>query len=141
MRYTGPGNGNDILLTRDGFSLQRVEVNHSPYSAAFKETGVSADNNTPVTDMMDYYIAEFLKRNGSLSIDIVAKEPAMLSDQLGFKIIMSMKNDKGLRYRIVSYGCFNASGIYEMVFWAPELHYAERDFPEFQKMVESFTIL
>lgn len=134
-------NPNDLLLTRDGFSLQRVAINHNTFKKAFEKTEVEVSQDTLLTDFIDYYVAEFLKRNEELSLEVDAKLPAVVGGLDGFKVTMHATNKKGLTYNIVAYGCLDEEGVYDLVFWAPEIHYFERDLPEFEKVVESFTVL
>ena len=129
------------MITKDGLSIQRITIAKYSLDKAFTKSEKTLTADMLVTDVMDYYIAELQQKNEGLTVEVEAKEPAIISGQEGFKVNVLLTAPDGLKYRLHSYGLLSRDGFYEISYEAPVIHYFSRDLPVFEKAKDSFRLI
>jgi hypothetical protein len=130
-----------MFITKDGPELQFIQVAKFTHKDAFKAIEVEISKDTLVSELAEYYVANYKKLREGLNVTHVETRPATISGHSGFRSHLEFVNARGLVFDIVVYGFANEDGFYELVYQAPRLHYFERDLPAFEALVQSFTLL
>jgi len=130
-----------ILVSIDGPALQSFTIKHENFDKAFGTTKTEVTTDTLSYELMEYYIAEYKAKAGNRVIEVESKEAAMISGKEGFRVGMWYKNQGGLRFKQVTYGCINGSEIYTLTYHAPVLYYFDKNVVEFEASVKTFLIL
>jgi len=134
-------NKNGLVASTDGPVLQSFAINHQSLEKAFKTTKAEINANTLSYELMEYYIAEVKANSTNQTVNIESKKAAMLSGKDGFRVVMQYKNEDGLRFKQITYGCINESEMYTLSYHAPVLYYFDKNVAEFETSTKSFLIL
>lgn len=132
---------NSIVASTDGPSLQSFAVVQKDLKKAFETTKVEVDANTLTYELMEYYIAEYKANSGDQVIEVESKEAAEMSGKDGFKVVLLYKNQEGLRFKQVTYGCMDESKLYLLSYHAPVLYYFDKNVADFESSARTFQIL
>jgi len=134
-------NNNSVVASTDGPNLQSFVVIQKELKDSFKTTKVEVDANILSYELMEYFIAEFKANSGDVVVEVESKEAAEVSGQDGFRVVFTYKNQKGLRFKQIVYGCNNASKLYTLTYHAPVLYYFDKNVAEFENSTKTFQIL
>ena len=69
---------------------------------------------------------------------MLENEPATVSGKEGFRVRVAYRNPRGLEIHEEVYGVVAQSRLYLLVYRAPRLYYFPKNYPDFQRTVESF---
>ncbi|MGI9281199.1 MAG: hypothetical protein ACR2PX_16455 [Endozoicomonas sp.] len=136
----GP-NQNAVFLTEEGPHLQKVMMQRYDHKKAFESIKKTSSEEMMPIELADYYLASFKKERDGLEVEQLDIKPVKLSGQAAFRMLLQTTTSRGLKINTLAYGLSSKKGFYELSYSAPELHYFERDLPEFEKMVKSFEAL
>lgn len=141
VQATGPENGNSLLISRDGFSLQSIKIEALKHDKAFESQKKSANLTMPISDLAELEIAEIkAKSTNASSLRVLENTLTNVANQKAFRIHYQYLNDKGLRFEQIVYGLINAKNYYKISYMAPTLHYFSRDKAQFDQAVSSFRL-
>ncbi|MDY6904033.1 MAG: hypothetical protein SWH61_05035 [Thermodesulfobacteriota bacterium] len=135
------GHKEQVLLTKDGTSLQYISIMRLDYNQAFPAMEVMITKDTLVTELAEYFFTDFKKRYNDVQVEKIDTRPATIAGFKGFRSHLEFANAKGLLIETVAYGFVNENGYYEFEYQAPKLHYFKRDIKTFEKIVGSFKFL
>jgi len=138
MRFAPDSDGID--LTRDGFGLNRIEINRRALDKAFPYLKKGADPAMLPSELAEMQIAEAKSAERELLITVKDNAPALLDGKAAYRLHLMHKNDRGLAFDRVIYGLVTSKGYFTLSFTAPALHYSARDLPAFEKAVDSFKL-
>lgn len=127
-----------ILITRDGFLLQAIEVRRLDHDKAFADIEKSSSADMLPSELAELTVAEARASSGAEHLQVLSNEPVEIGGRPGFRLQLQIRNPRGLRYERVIYGMADADGFYQLTYQAPRLHYFERDLQAFEAMVRSF---
>lgn len=128
-----------ILLTRDGFGLQTIEVRRAAHDKAFPTIKKQWDANMLPFELAELVVAEFKAQGERHAASVMLNEPAKIGGSIpGVHLRLHYKNDKGLQIERDIYAYADAKGIYTLAYEAPSLHYFARDQKLFEAVVGSF---
>lgn len=130
----------DLIVTRDGPSLQRVVVTSSELG---KPLGVGASKRAVVAGMSPLEAAEVvvdaLGATGSRP-RVLDNQPLELAGRAGFRLLAAFDLDDGLHMRALVCGILTDQRFFWLAYIAPERHYFELDLATFEELVRSFRL-
>lgn len=133
------------FITKEGPGIQKIWIEQvhreKAFEALFKKKETKLEKDVLVTELAEYYIADF--KMVSQGVQVTHKEtlPALIDDKQGFKILMEYANTEGLIFEVVTYGFLHEDHLYTLTLHAPRLFFYDRDLPVFESMVDSFTLI
>jgi len=133
-------NNNFTLITRDSPYIQAIEINKFTHKNAFSQTGVTINENTLVTELAEYYIANYKAVNSGASINHLETKPAKIDGNSAFRLHLEHINSRGLIFDVIIYGFTDKSNFYHLLYRAPRIHYFEKDLQTFETVVQSFQV-
>jgi hypothetical protein len=126
-----------LLVTRDGPSLQRIQVGSStvgrPLGIGYGPRPVSA-GMTPA-DLADLAVEDV--RATYADVHVVERGTATLTDREAVRVVVSYVDGEGLRRRAAFCGVLEGERAYYAVYFAPERYYFALDLPVFEEVARS----
>ena len=130
-----------LLVSRDGFLLNAIEVSRQPLKEAFPKTKKAATDSMLPAELAELEIAEIKAEDQyTAALNVIENEPAEIDGHEGFRIRVSFKNARGLEIQRVAAGFADKAAYYRLAFQAPMLYYFGTYYPEFQKTLASFQL-
>jgi len=129
-----------IIITRDGPSLQRIMINRYPHIAVFAKIGVVISESTLVTELAEYYVAAYKEGAYGYEVNVLENMPADIDGNDGFRLHLEFAGDRGLMFDSIVYGFADERYFYHIIYQAPRLHYFAKYLPDFEKVVQSFSL-
>lgn len=129
------------FITKEGPYVQKIRVSQTPKKNLFRATKVKLKDDVLVTELAEYYIAEYKKTNSRVTVNHIDTLPATIDQKQGFKVVMNFINSKGLVFDVIVYGLYHKDHLYTLYYHAPRLHFFERDLHVFESVVKSFVLL
>lgn len=129
--------------TRDGPELQVIFVDFRAHKNAFKALKKSSSPDMMPQEMAESLVADMTKERGLENVQMLANEPAVVSDKPGFKLrfeYLMPVNRGAVRVREIIAGAAGKAGLYLVGYRAPVLYYFDRDVDQFSDALKSFTI-
>lgn len=127
-----------VTATRDGTGIHTIVLTRRYPDTAFPTIKKKSNANMLPLEAADLYVSELRKRTGLERLKVLSNKPAQVNGKQGFQMVMEFKNDDGLRIRIVSHGFIDKTGFYTINYRAPALHYYDRDYNDYVRLVRSF---
>lgn len=130
-----------VIVTRDGFGLQRIMITRAEAKDAFPKIKKPAGDKLLASELAELQIAE-LKSSGSQLANLTVLEnlPARVGDRTGFRLRIRFQNDDGLAFDQVWCGVLDKGHYYLISFHAPELYYFDKYLPDFDLTLASFKL-
>ncbi len=133
------------FITKEGPGIQKIWIEQThrekAFQALFSEKETKLEKDVMVTELAEYYIANFKMMNQGFQVTHKETLPAVIDQKQGFKILMGYANAEGLVFDVVVYGFMHDDYVYTLFFQAPRLYYFERDLPVFESVKESFVLI
>ena len=130
-----------LLVSRDGFLLNVIEVSRQPLKEAFPRTKKASTDSMLPAELAELEIAEIKAEDQyTAALNVIENEPAEIDGHEGFRIRVSFKNARGLEIQRVAAGFADKAAYYRLAFQAPMLYYFDTYYPEFQKTLASFQL-
>ena len=130
-----------LLITKDGFTLQRIQIMRLKIDAELPHTKKKFEKGMLPQEAAEVVIDNFRSNPKILNQNIIANTPAQIGGHPGFKIVYSYQNKSGLNKKGVFYGLLTSEWWYEIIYEAPERHYFPKDLPTFEKIKETFRLI
>ncbi len=130
----------DLLITRDGIGIQRIEVLFKPHEDAFEKLEESSSADILTGELAELYIAELKAQdaNGLPSLDVITNEPTEIGGHHGFQLHLKFTAENGLHHESLVKGFTNSEGYYVLRYTAPSLHFFSKHKDVFQNVVKDF---
>ena len=131
----------DVLITKDGFSLQFIRISRNPIDEELQHT-----KKKFTTEMLPQEVSEIVIQNFRSNPDIINQElllndPATIGGYPGFNIAVAFQTKDGLSKKSIIYGFLSGSSYYEIIYEAPERYYFSKDAADFEKVKDTFKLL
>ncbi len=120
------GQGN-ILATRDGISLQLIQVSSADIANELPFAKEKARPDMSAEQLVDLYYKDVFKNPSHQAVEMERAGPAQLGGVDGFELIFTYTADGGLRYRAHATGAVKGEKLVTMTYRAPTRYYYERD--------------
>lgn len=141
VQATGPESSDKLLISKDGYSLQSIQIQALKHDKAFEKTKKTANLTMPLSDLAEQEIAEIKATNlNAPSIKVLENTLTTIDNKKAFRLHYQYLNDRGLRFEQITYGLINAQFYYKLNYMAPTLHYFPRDKAIFEQTVSSFKL-
>ena len=130
-----------IVITRDGLSLQQIRV------ARFGLDKELPNTKKKVTkEMLPQEVAGILIDDLNSDFDLANKQilenaPETIDGFQGFKFAYTFQTNSGLKKRAIAYGFVAGNWVYIISYAAPARHYFEKDIQTFEKIRETFKLI
>jgi hypothetical protein len=128
-----------VIVTRDGFGLQRIMITRTEAKEAFPKIKKEASDKLLASELAELQIAE-LKSGGATNLTVVENLPARIGGRIGFRLRIRFLNDDGLAFDQVWCGVLDKGHYYLISFHAPELYYFDKYLPDFDRTLASFKL-
>ena len=128
-----------VIVTRDGFGLQRIMITRSDAKDAFPKIKKAASEKLLASELAELQIAE-LKSSISQNLTVVENLPARIGGKVGFRLRIRFLNNDGLAFDQVWCGVLDKGHYYLLSFHAPELYYFGKYLPDFDRTLTSFKL-
>jgi hypothetical protein len=133
--------GNQLLITKDGFSLQKINILRLEVAKDLPHTKRKLAKGMLPQEAAEVVIDNFRSNTGIMNQEILENSPAQLAGQPGFKIVYKYQTNDKLNVKGVIYGFVSGNWFYEILYEAAERHYFARDLPAFEKIKETFSLI
>ncbi len=129
------------FVTKEGPSLQMIEINEIEREKAFPSLKIEIKKDILISELADYFIAEYKARQKGGQVTHIRTTPAAIDNQQAFKAVFEYANHDGLIFNVITYGLMRNDIFYSLYYQAPAIYYFERDLPVFDKIVASFRFI
>ena len=130
-----------IIVTRDGFGLQRIMVSRTVSKDAFPKLKKGADEKLLASELAELQIAEMKSSGEQLSnLTVLENVPVSVGGKNGFKLRLQFKSQRGLDFGQIYYGVVHKGYYYLISYHSPRLYYFEKYLPDFDRTVASFRL-
>jgi hypothetical protein len=129
-----------IVISKDGPGLNLIQVRDRKNAQAFVNTKVALTQDMLVSEVAEYFIAEYQATAGGTAVKHLSTEPADVGGLPGFKVRLEKTNASGLVFDVLAYGTKDDAYFYYLLYTAPRLYYYEKDVKDFEDLVASFRI-
>jgi hypothetical protein len=127
-----------ICISKDGPSLNWIEVSHFDRSAGFPLTHTTLNGDHLITEVAEYDLAELKARFKGHTVNHLATEPAEIDGKTGFRMRLELIMPSGLVFDVMAYGMMDEGHFYQMLYKAPRIHYYEKELATFEDFVATF---
>ena len=130
-----------LVITNDGLSLNQIRIERKALGKPLTNTKKSLEKNMLPQEaaevLIDDLVSDFERGNKK----VLENSPEMVSGKLGFKIVTQFQTQDGLKKKMTMYGFLNSSSAYVLSYLAPVRHYYDKNYADFEKVKESFTLI
>ena len=127
-----------ICISKDGPSLNWIEVSHFSRSDGFPLTQVNLEGEYLISEVAEYYLTEIKKRYKQVTVNHLSTEPADIDGKTGFRMRLELILSSGLVFDLLSYGVMDGDNFYQLMYKAPRIHYYEKELATFEDFVNTF---
>ena len=129
-----------LLITRDGLNLQRIQVTRHELGKPLKNSKRAPRAGMEPSELADMLAGELISGEGVTGVKVVESSPASLSGARGFKLVITFKDEDGLKRRAVVYGLTGQKALWIAAYQAPQRHYFDQDVATFEKAVRTLRL-
>lgn len=130
-----------LVVTHDGFGLQRIVIRRVPADRAFLKLKKTADEKLLPSELAELQIAEIKSGDEKLSnLTVIENSPAPVGGKTGFRLHLQHRTETGLLFEHLIYGVVQKGHYYLISYHAPALHYFKKYQPDFDRTVSSFRL-
>ena len=129
-----------LMISKDGFGIQFIEVIEGESKKVFENTEVKFEENAIPEDAAKSVISFVKESAGFVNVDVVENTPTKLGGKDAFRLHLSFRNEKGVRFERIIYGLVHKKKLLMVSYQAATLHYFKRDLPVFERAVQTITL-
>lgn len=127
-----------ISASRDGLGIQSIVAAKRFNKFAFPSIEKKLNPNMLSSELADLYVTDLRKQSGLERLRVLSSKPARIGKKRGFRVIVSYRNEDGLRIVRDAYGFMDKTGFYLITYTGPHLYYYDRDRVAFARTAQSF---
>lgn len=131
----------DVLITRDGLSLQAIRISRSPIEKKLQHTDKKFTKGMLPQEAAEIVIQNFRSNSNIMNQQILENNPAVIGGYPGFKIVMAFQTRQGLTKESILYGFLAGDSYYEILYEAAKRYYFSKDVADFEKVKDTFKLL
>lgn len=128
-----------LQLTKDGPGLQYVVISRRDRPKSLRRFSRNDALDRDPMELADEMVLELRDREELANLELIDTRRASIAGQVAYRIDVSYTSKEKLEYRAIIYGLPAERGIYDFEFHAPSIHFFDRDAPDFEAIVQSFT--
>jgi len=127
-----------IRMTRDGFSVQLMDVTLTPHGKELARTKKATSANMPAQELAEALLADLRGQPGLGNLTVKETVPARIGPYNGFRVQAQFRNERGVAFSMVIYGAALPQGRLVLLYQAIDRHFFARDLPAFEGLVKSW---
>jgi len=133
--------GEHLFITRDGVSLQYIQVGRTKLEDPLKYTKKKFSKGMLPQEAAEVYLDNLASNSNISNLLVIENIPVTINGISGFKAAYTYKDKDGLKLKSTYYGFIVGDWIYWMYFNAAQRYYFDKDIKTFEKVVESFKLI
>lgn len=133
--------GEHLLITRDGISLQYIQIGRTKVEDPLKHTKKKFSKGMLPQEAAEVALDNMASNPNVLNLEVIENSPAILSGIPGFKTVYIYKNKDGLKLKSIYYGFIVGDSFYSINYNAAVRYYFDKDIKTFERVVESFKLI
>ena len=131
----------DVLITKDGISLQYIRISRSPIEQELQHTKKKFTKEMLPQEVAEIVIQNFRSNPDIMNHQLLLNNPTTIGGYPGFNIAVAFQTMEGLTKKSIIYGFLSGSSYYEILYEAPERYYFSKEESEFEKVKDTFKLL
>jgi len=133
--------GKDLLITRDGVSLQYIQIERVKIEDSLKHTKKKFSKGMLPQEVAEVVLDNIASDKDILNLEVIENIPATISGIPGFKAVYTHKTKDGLKLKSFYSGCITGDWFYGINYTAALRYYFDKDIETFEKVLESFKLI
>ena len=131
----------DVLITKDGLSLQFIRISRSPIEKELQHTEKKFTKGMLPQEVAEIFIQNFRSNSDIMNQQVLANNPAEIGGYPGFNIVITFQTKEGLTKQSIVYGFLSDESYYEILYEAAKRYYFTKDESDFEKVKDTFKLL
>jgi hypothetical protein len=131
----------NVLITKDGLSLQFIRISRSPIEKELQHTEKKFTKGMLPQEVAEIVIQNFRSNSDIMNQQVLANNPAEIGGYPGFNIVFTFQTKEGLTKQSIVYGFLSSDSYYEILYEAPKRYYFTKDESDFEKVKDTFKLL
>jgi hypothetical protein len=132
---------NEVLITKDGFSLEFIRISRRPIEKELKHTKKKFTQGMLPQEVAEIVIQNFRSNPDIMNQQILANTPSNIGGYPGFNIMVTFQTKEGLTKQSAVYGFLSGDAFYEILYEAPKRYYFTKYEADFEKVKDTFKLL
>ena len=116
----------DVLVTKDGLSLQFIRISRSPIEKQLQYTEKKLTKGMLPQEVAEIVIQNFRSNSEIMNQQVLANNPALIGGNPGFNIVLSFQTKAGLTKQSILYGFLSGESYYEIRYEAAQRYYFKK---------------
>jgi len=133
--------GEYLLITRDGLSLQFIQIGRMKIEDSLKHTKKKFLMGMLPQEAAEVAFDNMASNPDVLNLEVIENTPATVNGIPGFKVVHTYKNKDGLKLKSTYYGFLIGDWFYSLKYNAAQRYYFDKDIKTFEKVLESFKFI
>jgi hypothetical protein len=133
--------GESLLITRDGLSLQYIQIGRMKIENSLKHTKKKFSKGMLPQETAEVALDNMASNPDILNLEVIENIPATVNGIPGFKAIYTYKSKDGLKLKSIFYGLMIGDWFYSIQYDAAQRYYFDKDLKTFEKILESFRLI
>lgn len=139
--YLNASGADAVISSREGPGLQHIRAWVHPLADPMPNSKDTVSSDMTTEQLADAVYEEMVEVEGADLMEIASVAPATLAGNDGFRLEYTFTHTGGPKCRSVLFGAIKGDSLYLIVYRAPARFYFDRDLADFEKAVQSLTIL
>jgi len=131
----------DVLITKDGLSLQFMRISRSPIEKELQHTKKKFSKGMLPQEIAEIVVQNFRSNPNIMNQQVLANNPAEIGGYPGFNIVIAFQTKGGLTKQSIVYGFLSGESYYEILYETAKRYYFEKDEADFEKVKDTFKLL
>lgn len=134
------GKEDEVVLTKDGPSLQLITIDQRSLSKPFEHLDVKLDSSALISEIAEHFIEDYKVMHQGVSIEKESLVPVSMNGNDGFKLVLNAINSGGLEFKILVYAMQTDKKLYTLSYQSPVLFFYNKEVEAFERIAESFQV-
>ena len=134
------GNPLEIVLTRDGFLLNLIRINRTPYGEKYGDTELTLRAEISQLDASQLVVESMQADQKRRNLVLIDNQPVTVAGHPGFRVEISYRNEDNLTVHEIIYVALIPEAYLVALCRAPERHYIEAVSGDFERIVASLRV-
>ena len=132
--------GKDIMLTKDGFLLNFIQISRTPYGEKYQNTELTIRPGMTELDASQIVLEAMQSDQDRRNLTIIDNRPAAVAGYPGFRLEVTFQNEDNLTVHEIIYVALTPGSYLVALARSPDRYYAEMMTGVFEKVVSSIQL-
>jgi len=133
--------GKNLLITRDGLSLQYILIERMKIEDSLKHTKKKFSKDMLPQEAAEVILDNIASDQAVLDFRLIENQPVRIGGFSGFRTVYTYKNQDGLKIKSVYCGFIADKWFYGVNYNAAQRYYFDKDIKTFEKVLDSFKLI